>query len=168
MGGGRRDRTTPPPFQCDLPCKTNCTDTSDTFMIFRFSTRSYRPSYFHSTATNITQLCQLVEKLLRIQTGYCQESHSEKLACEILVMHTTVLLQLVCSPGYTICLKHSATLILPPLLKPPSRRTCLITISKLFFTALPIPSSDTVCVCVCTRARACVCVRVCMCVCVCG
>ena len=42
----------------------------------------------------------------------------------------------------TICLKHSATLILPPLLKPPSRRTCLIIISKLFFTALPIPSSD--------------------------
>ena len=28
----------------------------------------------------------------------------------------------------TICLKRSATLILPPLLKPPSRRTCLITI----------------------------------------
>ena len=48
----------------------------------------------------------------------------------------------------TICLKHSATLILPPLLKPPSRRSCLITISKLFFAALPIPSSDTVCVCV--------------------
>ena len=42
----------------------------------------------------------------------------------------------------TICLKHSATLVLPPLLKPPSRRTCLITISKLFFTALPVPSSD--------------------------
>ena len=59
-----------------------------------------------------------------------------------------------------------ATLILPPLLKPPSRRTCLITISKLFFTALPIPSSDTLCVCVCVcvcvraRARACVCVCV--------
>ena len=81
----------------------------------------------------------------------------------------------------TICLKHSATLILPPLLKPPSRRTCLITISKLFFTALPIPSSDTLCVCVCVcvfaRARACVCVcaharvracvHVCVCVCVC-
>ena len=49
----------------------------------------------------------------------------------------------------TICLKHSATLILPPLLKLPSRRTWLIIISKLFFTALPIPSSDTVCVCVC-------------------
>ena len=41
-----------------------------------------------------------------------------------------------------ICLKHSATLILHPLLKPPSRRTCLVIISKLFFTALPIPSSD--------------------------
>ena len=49
----------------------------------------------------------------------------------------------------TICLKHSATLILPPLSKPPSRSTCLITISKLFFTALPIPSSDALCVCVC-------------------
>ena len=37
-------------------------------------------------------------------------------------------------------------------LKPPSRRTCLIIISKLFFTAVPIPSFDTcvfVCVCVC-------------------
>ena len=71
----------------------------------------------------------------------------------------------------TICLKHSATLILPPLLKPPSRRTCLITISKLFFTALPIPSSDTVCVCVCVcvcaRARVRACVHVCVCVCVC-
>ena len=29
-------------------------------------------------------------------------------------------------------LPHSATLILPPLLKPPSRCTCLIIISKLF------------------------------------
>ena len=34
------------------------------------------------------------------------------------------------------------------LIQPPSRRTCLIIISKLFFTALPIPSSNTVCVCV--------------------
>ena len=41
-----------------------------------------------------------------------------------------------------ICLKHSATLILPPPLKPPSRRTCLIIISQLFFTALPIPFVD--------------------------
>ena len=41
------------------------------------------------------------------------------------------------------------TLILPPLSKPPSRRSCLIIISKLFFSALPIPSSDTLCVCVC-------------------
>ena len=56
----------------------------------------------------------------------------------------------------TICLKHSTTLILPPVLKPPSRRTCLITISKLFFAALPIPLSDTVCVRACARARACV------------
>ena len=44
---------------------------------------------------------------------------------------------------------HSFFWILPPLSKPPSRRTCLIIISKLFFTALPIPSSDTLCVCVC-------------------
>ena len=51
----------------------------------------------------------------------------------------------------TICPKHSAILILPPHLKPPSRRTCLIITSKLFFTAVPIPSSDAVCafVCVC-------------------
>ena len=56
----------------------------------------------------------------------------------------------------TICLKRSATLILPPLLKPPSRRTGSITISKLsFFTAVPIPPSD-VCVCTC----ACVCMGV--------
>ena len=33
---------------------------------------------------------------------------------------------------------------------------CLIIISKLFFTALPIPTFDAVCVCV----RACVCVCV--------
>ena len=41
--------------------------------------------------------------------------------------------------------------------------TCLIMISKLFFTAVPIPSSDAR-VCWCVRARACVCVRVCACV----
>ena len=58
----------------------------------------------------------------------------------------------------TICLKHSATLILPPFLKPPSRRTCLIIISELFFTTVPIPSSDTECVCVRACVRACVCV----------
>ena len=51
--------------------------------------------------------------------------------------------------------------------KAASRRTCLIIISKLFFTTLPIPSSDAVCVCVraCARARARA--RVCVCVCVC-
>ena len=73
-----------------------------------------------------------------------------------------------------ICLKHSTILIVPPLSKPPSRCTCLITISKLFFTALPIPSSITVSVCVCARVRArmracvcmCVCAYACMCVCV--
>ena len=55
------------------------------------------------------------------------------------------------------CLKHSATLILPPLLKLPSRRTCWIILFKLFFTAVPNPSSDTwVCACVC------VCVCVCL------
>ena len=58
----------------------------------------------------------------------------------------------------TICLKHSATLILPPLLKPPSRRTCLIIISKLFSQPClsPRPTRE------CVRARA----RVCVCVCV--
>ena len=62
-----------------------------------------------------------------------------------------------------ICLKHSATLILPPLSKPNSRHTCLIIISKLFFTALPIPSFRCcVCVCVCACVRACV--RACVCV----
>ena len=52
----------------------------------------------------------------------------------------------------------------------------LIIISKLFFTALPIPSSDTVCVCgcvcvcvCCVRAcrACCACVRACVRVCVC-
>ena len=52
----------------------------------------------------------------------------------------------------TICLKHSAALILPPLLKPPSSRTCLIIISKLFSTA------------VYSFARARAPARVCMCV----
>ena len=36
------------------------------------------------------------------------------------------------TPGHlsgTICLKHSATVILSPLVEPPSRRTCLIIIS---------------------------------------
>ena len=47
------------------------------------------------------------------------------------------------------------------------RRTCLRIIFKLFFTALPIPSSDTVCVCACVCVRVCVCVCACVCVCVC-
>ena len=55
---------------------------------------------------------------------------------------------------WPICLKQFAWNA-PPLLKPPSRRTCLI-ISKLFFTAMPIPSSSAVCACVCV----CVCVYV--------
>ena len=55
----------------------------------------------------------------------------------------------------TICLKHSATLVLPPLLKPPSRHTYSVTISKLFFTAMPIPLSD-------TQVRACLFVCVCV------
>ena len=40
--------------------------------------------------------------------------------------------------------------------------------AALFFTALPFPSSDTVCVCVCVcvRVRVCVCACVCLCVCV--
>ena len=49
----------------------------------------------------------------------------------------------------TICLKHSTTLILSHLLKLPSRCTCLIIISKLFFTIVPIPLSDIECVRVC-------------------
>ena len=69
----------------------------------------------------------------------------------------------------TLCHSDSASS-----LKPPSRRTCLITLSKQFFTALPIPSSDAECVCVCVRTcvracvRACVYACVCVCVCVCG
>ena len=42
----------------------------------------------------------------------------------------------------------------------PSRRTCLIIISKLFFTAVPIPPSDAracVCVCVCVFGCCCTC-----------
>ena len=39
---------------------------------------------------------------------------------------------------------------------------------KTFFTALPIPSSDTVCVCVCVCVRVCVCACVRACVRVCG
>ena len=54
-------------------------------------------------------------------------------------------LTLACLFG-TICPKHSATLILPHLLKPPSRCTCLIIISKLFFTTGPLPSSNAECV----------------------
>ena len=70
---------------------------------------------------------------------------------------------------WPICLEQFASntlpLILPPLLKPPSRRTCLITLSKLFFTALPIPSSNTMCVCVCVCAHTRACVHTCVCVC---
>ena len=67
---------------------------------------------------------------------------------------------------WPICLEQFAALILPPLLKLPSRHTCLIIISKLFFTAVPIPSSDVcvrMCICACMRA----CVHACVCVCVC-
>ena len=46
----------------------------------------------------------------------------------------------------TVCLSHSATLILPPLLTLPSRCTYLVTISKLFHShAYPLIQ----CVCVC-------------------
>ena len=54
----------------------------------------------------------------------------------------------------TIFLKHSAILILPLLLNLPSKCTCSITISELFFTAYPIPP--------CGR-RVCVCVSECVC-----
>ena len=92
------------------------------------------------------------------------KSKSSKYLPDIINVHDPrkyLLILMLAHLSGTICLKHSATLILPPLSKPPSRRTCLIIISKLFFTALPIPSSDTVCVCVCVRA----CVRACVCVC---
>ena len=56
----------------------------------------------------------------------------------------------------TVCLKHSATLILPPLLKPPSRHTCLVIISKLFFTAVPTPRVRCMSVRACVRACVCV------------
>ena len=49
---------------------------------------------------------------------------------------------------WPVCLKQFAWNT-PPLLKPPSRCTCLMIISKLFFTAVPIPSSDAVCAWVC-------------------
>ena len=74
---------------------------------------------------------------------------SSEVDCRVFSMVKDHLLTLAHLFG-TVCLKHSATLILPPLLKPPSRRTCSITISKLFFTAVLIPSSNAqVCVCVC-------------------
>ena len=38
-----------------------------------------------------------------------------------------------------VCIKQSATLNLPPLLKPPSRRICSITISKLSFLQPCLP-----------------------------
>ena len=46
----------------------------------------------------------------------------------------------------TICLKHSTILILPPLLKPPSRRTCLIIILNCF--SQPCLSPCPMCECV--------------------
>ena len=48
----------------------------------------------------------------------------------------------------TVCLSHSATLILPPLLTLPSRCTYLVTISKLFHSHA-YPLIQCVCVCVC-------------------
>ena len=45
---------------------------------------------------------------------------------------------------------NTPPLILPPLLKLPSGRTCSITMSKLFFTAVAIPLSEAwVCACMC-------------------
>ena len=68
----------------------------------------------------------------------------------------------------TIFLKHSAILILPLLLNLPSKCTCSITISELFFTAYPIPPCGRrVCVCVSECVCAWVDVSVCVCVCVC-
>ena len=46
----------------------------------------------------------------------------------------------------TVCLKHSSILILPPLSRPPSRRTCSVTISKLSFSQ-PNLSPRPTCVC---------------------
>ena len=69
----------------------------------------------------------------------------------------------------TICPKHSATLILPHLLKPPSRCTRLVTISKLSFSQprlSPCSTCKHVCVCVCVRVCVRACERVCVCVCV--
>ena len=51
------------------------------------------------------------------------------------------------SPQFIQCLKHSTNLILPPLLNLLSRHTCSVTISKMFFTAMP--TSECVCVCYC-------------------
>ena len=56
----------------------------------------------------------------------------------------------------TICLKCYSVLILPPLLKPPSRRTCLIIISELFSPLVRRMS-------VCMRVRVCLCVSVSVC-----
>ena len=54
--------------------------------------------------------------------------------------------------------QNSATLILPPFLKPPSRRTCLIIISKLFFynRAYPVVRRW-VCACAYVSVSVCVC-----------
>ena len=80
-----------------------------------------------------------------------------------------------CLCGYfaSVCLKRFATLDSSSSLKPPSRRTCSITISNLSFSQPCLsPLSNMyvcVCVCVCACVRACVrvCVRACVRVCVC-